>query len=573
MSTDLEIIEGVIDHDYDDLDIYNLKKSDALMMACQVFERKSRAAAFLHQETPSELIGVSVSFRELLFDFQDGLAMLIRWILERCKESSPRPSKARLLMAVEEAFNKAVEHARVEALFKPLRQGLFKVEEVDTTEGSECIRFKYATDEIARYEAMNEQILQEQSNTTIMKMHNLAPFAFASATNYTILEMKRSASRRMDIDFALPDEFRIGPYTVAQIKRIWAFVVTKALIENTDNQRRELPTLMRLHLERIEFPGTPIDLVKQFLDDLTFTGTKFNVAGKPIFTSFQTEPLLDINHGIKTISPRFILQYQPARNILSTLNRIYGDGASVDSDQKELTFIQELDEITSRYGNLITTCDVPINKTDVDYAVYDKSNHVLMVSELKWFNEPVTSVEIKNKDAELYKALTKQLPKYAEFITKDPSAFMSKAFHNAYPVEHIVPFVMTRGSIGSGRVQIPDYKVINIRMYRRALEDTSGNLREAIDRLATEEYYPKLGEHFSYVTDQYRNVGNVKILFEGHSILKEYTLRTLDDEYVKLGGQRVSIHATASSVAIEVPSYQIDVAPRRPNRSERRKKH
>jgi hypothetical protein len=568
MSDKLDLIERMIDEDYEDLDIFKLKKSDALLMACQVFERKARNIEYFYYQIPSDLITVSVGARELAFDLHDGIALLIRWIMDRCKESSPRPSKGRLLAATEAALKKATEHAKIESLFKPYRKGLFNGEVLDSTLGKECIRFSYATESIALYEAMNEQILQEQANVKYEKMRKLALLTFESFTPFSFPNMKRSASRWLDLDFELPNNYRIGPYTIEQIKRIWSFVVTKAIIENTDNQHRALPTLMELHYSSLEFIDTPVELVDSLLEDLTFSGIKKNKAGKRIFTSLQTEPILSVKPGIKIISPKLILQYQPARNIISTLNRIYGDEASVDSDKKERVFVSDLNEISLSYENLITSSTIPINDTDVDYAVYDKTNGVLMVAELKWFNEPVSSAEISSKDTELQKALLKQLPNYLNGISADTSSFMIKAFQRDYPVNDIVAFVMTRGSIGSGRIQIPEFKIINVRMYRRALVDTNGDLLEAIKRLQFGDYYPRVGINFEYAKDVSNTMGGVKIFYEGHSVTEHFSLLTQDDEYANVGGHKIPIHKSIGSLQSEDVAFYSK--PQNKNRAERR---
>jgi hypothetical protein len=48
--------------------------------------------------------------------------------------------------------------------------------------------------------------------------------------------------------------------------------------------------------------------------------------------------------------------------------------------------------------------------------------------QIKWFNEPVTPIEIKSKDAELEKATTKQLPNCYKGILHNLTDFIHRAF-------------------------------------------------------------------------------------------------------------------------------------------------
>ncbi|SFA54467.1 hypothetical protein SAMN05192569_10522 [Parageobacillus thermantarcticus] len=224
------------------------------------------------------------------------------------------------------------------------------------------------------------------------------------------------------------------------------------------------------------------------------------------------QPIFQLSDGTRFISPRVILYHQLGRNIITILNRIYGDEANQDADSKETIFIKGLIDITSQYPNLSACHDVPVDGTNVDFGILDTNDNTLALFELKWFVEPVTSVEIQNKDAEISKGLHEQLPKYENAIKENGSKFtLKKAFGKEIEINESFYFVLTRLTIGSGLIKPSPYKTINIRMLKKALFDTNGNLNEACRKLYDGFYYPKINEDFSLEKAEFK-MGNITVI-------------------------------------------------------------
>jgi hypothetical protein len=368
---------------------------------------------------------------------------------------------------------------------------------------------------------------------------------------------------KVEFDFDFPDDYKVGPYTINQIKEVWYKVIREAWWGDRENQilkssSKNYPNVYDLKIEKWNFDTVDRETTFKIINDLTFTGKR---KGKQRYTMPITEPIFELKDGRKIISPRLILNNQPARNILSSLNRIYGDDASNDADMKEIIFIDELSKITKGYDNLLVCHSVPVEGTNVDFGIYDKNTKAISLFEIKWFVEPVTAVEIKSKDIEIKKGLHEQLPKYKEALIKNIEDFTKKAFDQTLEVKDSFFFVLTRVSIGSGLIPKSAYLTINIRMLKKALFESKGNLLEASKRLNNKEYYPVENTDYSLGVDSGR-MGSVRV--DADAITKlplRFDLTIPADENVELFGHVMDPHSVPDNQFIQVgPSqYQLNL--------------
>lgn len=541
-------LEKIIDTDIEGLRIFEVQRSVALILTMQMFE--TCVHLFLNLQQSKYASQFQVAIRERIFDFQCAADLLVRWVQKRCPERGIIPDENFDSFAVaNEAFEKAITHSKAEAFFMPLTQkpSLYDVDTQCDGGGQEYLHFRYASERVAYYEAVNERLLSEYNaykQKQLQKANQVAEKAFRGVLE-AIYSLR--AVNAVELGFELPDTFRIGPYTIGQITEVWYKVIREAWFGDRGNrtkargmtpQHAHFLDLRNLRWE--EWADDKVDkkMTKRLLDDLTYTGKK---KGKQKFTSLLTEPILEMENGEKFISPRFILQYLHGRNIVAALNRIYGDGASIDADQKEVVFYADIEAIAKPYSNLRVTASVELGDglPDVDCSLYDDATKTLAALELKWLTEPGTSAEIKSKDEEIGKAITIQLPNYRKGIEGHTDEFTQKAFGISLEVRHQFYFVITRVSIGSGHVQTDEKQVFNIRMLKRALTESRGKLLDACRRLADGQYYPKEGVHFRYIHNLSKTVNGVKIIYEGHEVLHDFSLWTISDERVVIRGREM----------------------------------
>jgi hypothetical protein len=198
---------------------------------------------------------------------------------------------------------------------------------------------------------------------------------------------------------------------------------------------------------------------------------------------------------------------------------------------------------------------VPVEGTNIDFGIYDKNTKAISLFELKWFVEPVTAVEIKSKDKEIKKGIHEQLPKYKKALIENIEEFTKKTFKEIKEVKESFFYVLTRVSIGSGLIPPSPYLTINIRMLKKALFETKGDLLEACKRLNHKDYYPVENIDFSLEVDSGK-MGSVRVDVDS---IKRFPLRfdlTIpDDEKVELFGH-IMDHSVPQNKFVKVGPNQ-----------------
>ncbi|MGY3312501.1 hypothetical protein ACV242_000997 [Peribacillus simplex] len=575
-------LEATIDQDFANLQFWNVNQDTALIIACQFFED---ATYQFDQLVKGEVDATKKLFyQQRILDLMQALEWLIKMIYKNCPESTGdnfNDEEELLVNITSEAFDKSIMHSKAEQIFMPYTQGLYTANVLTSEDGDKYLEFLFPSKEFGILEGINSVLLDEQ-NRYKMKKYEKADMTFSRLFGNIPEAVYNSRSiAKVEFDFDFPDDYKIGPYTIAQIKEVWYKVIREAWWGDRENQilksnSNNFPDIFDLKIEEWNFETIDRETTFKIINDLTFTGKK---KGKQRYTTPITEPIFELKDGRKIISPRFILNNQPARNILSSLNRIYGDDASIDADMKEIIFIDELSKITKNYDNLLVCHNVPVEGTNIDFGIYDKNTKAISLFEIKWFVEPVTAVEIKSKDKEIKKGLHEQLPKYKKALIENIEEFTKKAFKETLEVKESFFFVLTRVSIGSGLIPKSSYLTINIRMLKKALFESKGNLFEACKSLNNKEYYPV--ENTDYILElESGRLGSIRV--DVDSIRKlplKFDLTITEDEKVELFGHIMDPHSVPQNQFVQVgPSqYQLKLKNRQStqkpklNREQRRK--
>lgn len=502
-----------------ELEVYNYKLDDAIIAALQLFELKLSELQNINYANP-------IWKRERIYDLQEALALIIEWIYRYGSTNSTQTTSGQKNFSmIEDAFKIANDYLILETSIKSISQGLMKEQkqsEVDT------IYVDFISSEVAYFEAVNEIILTDYNRQKVNKMPEIDVRKMQRIGIIAGTAINSRMKQKLDIEFELPDNYVIGPYSIKQIKEIWGYVMTKAFLQLMDNisNIKYTPLLMQLlEMEKFTYKYSSKNEINGLLNDLTYRGNykKKNSRNKEIYSNFLTEPILEID-GVKHISPSIVLNYQVSRNILSTLNRIYGDDSH---KQKAEQFNRDIIKYVEVYPNLLYAQEVPIKKpiqTDVDFALFDQQTETLLIFEIKWFNEPVTPIEIKSKDAELEKATIKQLPNCYSGILHNPTEFINKAFKVklSNPKNlNLQGYVLTRCTVGSGNINRNNFEVINLKMLLTALKDCNGDLLAVKQLLNDRAYYPKKNVNFNFDTVTYK-IGDYELKRGGYSLLKPF---------------------------------------------------
>lgn len=554
-------IEAIIDQDFEGIDFWSINPDAAIILACQVFEELTLQLDEEIQKSTSN--DMKIIFKNKKMDLMQGLEWLIKKCYVKCKiEGYTLESNVPLIEFTQEALKKALIHSKAEQIFMPYGQKFYIANINNDKPNEEEIEFKFTTERYALNEGINSVLLDEHNKYKLKKYDKTDRTIRKLFDNIPEMVYQTRSMARVEFDFDFPDEYKIGPYIIKDIKNVWRRVIRDAWwadrnntiekIENTDNY----PGLSEIKIENWSLDDVSKEVATNLINDLTYTGQK---KGQQKYTTPITEPIFQLSDGRKIISPKFILNHQPGRNILSALNRIYGDGASIDSDLKEIIFINELGEITKGYPSLIVCHSVPVEGTNIDYGIYDNNTGTLVLFEMKWFVEPVTAVEIKSKDMEIKKGLHSQLPKYKKAIEENTNEFTSKAFNKVLEVKDTSYFVLTRVTIGSGLIEPCSFNVVNFRMLKKALFDARGSLKEAADKLNSGFYYPKLDIDFSFGKD-FSKLGRVKVIADSYKQMDtSYDLSVPADEKVILHGKEMDPDKVPASKFKQVGPSQYEL--------------
>lgn len=498
------------------LEVLNYKQDDAIIVALQMFEEKISELKNINHVHP-------IWKRERIYDLQESLALIIEWIYRYGDPSRTQTTSGQKYSSMlDEAYDLANEYLLLDKSVKSTSQGLMIEAQKECSSNTICIKF--ASQDVAYFEAVNEIILTNYNYQKFNKIPSIDVGKMVSLGIYAGTTIKTRMREKLDIEFELPDDYIIGPYSIKQIKEVWGFVMTKAFTQIMENgkNRKYTPKLMQL-LEMDKFPYrySSTEDVNGLLNDLTYIGNykKTDIKGKPIYSNFLTEPIVEIN-GKKLICPSIILNYQVSRNILSSLNRIYGDNSH---NQKGEQFIKDLTIYLKDYPHLLSAQEVPIKRpiqTDVDFALFDQRTETLLIFEIKWFNEPVTPIEVKSKDLEIEKATTKQLPNCYNGILYNPTEFTHKAFGVKLSDPKnlkLQGYVLTRRTVGSGNINRNNFEVINHNMLLTALKDCNGDLLSVKELLNNRNYYAKQGKDFNFCSVE-KKVGENTLISDGYAL-------------------------------------------------------
>jgi len=517
MNTELEDLKNQFEERIIELEMLKFKRDEVIIASFQLFEIKLDKFNKLTNVHP-------IWKREQIFDLQESLALIIEWVYRYSDpECMQTTSSYKIFSIIEEAFGISSEYLNLEASYKAVSQGMMKTSHRESCVNT--INIDFISRDVAYFEAVNELILTNNNNEKFSKMPEIKIRQMLSLGTYASTTVKSRMLKRLEVEFELPDDYIIGPYSIKQIKEIWANVMIKAFIQLMQNAKnyKTTPRLMQLlEMDKFIYKYSTLQEVNGLLSDLTYIGNykKINRKEKQIYSNFLTEPIVEINNK-KLISPSIILNFQVSRNILSTLNRIYGDNSH---EQKGEQFTKDLIKKAEEFPNLLYAKEVLIKKptqTDVDFALFDKNTETLLIFEIKWFNEPVTPVEIKSKDDEIEKATTKQLPNYFKGILHNKTEFI----YNAFGVKlrnpqnlNIYGFVLTKCTVGSGKINRNHFEVINQKMLVKGLIDSKGDLLELNRLLCNRAYFPKENRDFIFAENHVK-VGDYVFIRDGYTIL------------------------------------------------------
>ncbi len=229
---------------------------------------------------------------------------------------------------------------------------------------------------------------------------------------WTILQVE-------DMRFDMPGVWQFGNYSLDQFRYFWMSMLTISLAH------------IIAHNLADDVVGTKGDavgsVVMQTSQDLLMrAGSLFPIpqeAWRAIFDVLVYhptrkywdpfwQPIIRTSDGTLLISPHMIIASSPQRNLITLLNRTsegrkFYDRVSSQKEEEQLSLLAKLFD-ASRF---ITRKRVPVSRTDgttltdIDLALYDKGDDVLLLMHAKWLIRPDMVQEVLARDKEVQAAL------------------------------------------------------------------------------------------------------------------------------------------------------------------------
>jgi len=536
-------IEKQIDEAILNLPIYNINRDRALRLVASIyesFEMSLGLTIFLSNDNPNVISDAQKKSQTMIY----ALSTAVEHLMRKCPTTDGEVMSAQpIIDSCIELLDKANMYRYVEENFKGIRPGILVPTLIEDTSDNIVIDFQPADEKIDKYEIINQLLIEENSKLFRDRMNIIQNVLLKRYPKLTTKKLTESfysqlAKCQVDLLFNFPNELHLAGYKVSEIKQVWFQLLYKAYIKGHENRNRCWPILYRdgelleeqlpdlLFISTEEFSYMKRDVVESLLDDLTYG----NMKGSQRFGSLITEPIIKLTDGSRFVSPTFVVHNLAGRNVNATLNRIYAGRVNKDTVVKEEFYVQEIEAIMKLFPTLKGggPTQLPGSLPDVDYSIYDPKSMTLLALEMKWITEPVTAQEIVSRDEDLAKGLHQQLNGYETGITADLDLFMKNSFGQNYPVQHIDYLVLTKVSIGSGKIHNDTNQIINVRMLKKALYDADENLYKAIEFIKSGRYLPQENVHYKKILNEYSFAG-VNFITHGKQVLEPFSLQTPDD--------------------------------------------
>ncbi|KAB2332236.1 hypothetical protein F7731_16815 [Cytobacillus depressus] len=397
-------------------------------------------------------------------------------------------------------FDKVYEVHQSNVAFLSEHFNIFKAEILE----NKTVQFNYASKEIEFYENVNNLLI------TDYRENKAKWFANAIASGKKLkryINGRYHANHFLNIEFELPDDYSVLGYSIRQLKEFWFHIYNDAweIKEHNYNLFKILATgkkklihdklddfrILEINPSKWKLRTLTYEIVGNLLEMFSYNGQKKLGV---IHSSLISEPIVQLPDSRYIVIANIILTHEPERYSLQVFDKYishyqnHGVKVPTDDSRREDIFIDRLNYVFNNYKYKKDSVNIP--GSDIDYIVFDENSKTLICFELKWIIEPFTPSEITKKEKSLEKALKKQLPTYKNALEESTSQTLKKAFGNNFsetPINYFY-FVLTNISVGSGLLDRSTYKIVNIRMLEKALDESKGDL-EKLSRILIEEKY------------------------------------------------------------------------------------
>lgn len=255
--------------------------------------------------------------------------------------------------------------------------------------------------------------------------------------------------------------------------------------------------------------GTPLDPTKRLLELLTYGGSVQS-------PDPALQPLVPVASGVICFAPLFVCGCALERNMLALLARADPKAFDAASDAFEDHMTDLLrDVLKGRPWSVVCNSHMPGASAagEVDVIVIDPASHHVLVLELWWMIPPGETREVLQREATA-RTKTRQAARKRDAAQSNLPALLKRSKINLDATGWTVTCALVSESfLPISRVEVP---VLTRRTLQCALK-RSDDLSKVAGWIASDEWLPKLGEHYTEEAD-ITEIGGVRFSIRGVAV-------------------------------------------------------
>ncbi len=298
---------------------------------------------------------------------------------------------------------------------------------------------------------------------------------------------------RAEAESQLPEEWRVGPYSIGDHKRVWRYLRARSIAHSMVLAKLAVavecppPNGAELRMTRQQIVsdcgvllGVNAEAVNAIVTDLTY-----NVAVP--WTEAMYQPLLPIGNDVFVTCKPLIEGNRFERNLLAIIDRLPNreSGAIKLKERREDVMIAAITAAARERGiHCLPRLKLEVGSqliTDIDLLLWNSMADRALALSLKWFYGPDSMQEVSNHDERYNEAISIAL-RSTEFLSKHAVELSTK--HNINPpFRHdtkFTPAVITRVDLPSPLVDTSQCPTVTQDYLVNTLRQTKGNLCDLV---------------------------------------------------------------------------------------------
>jgi len=506
--SDLDRLDATIDRRLNNLGIFKLSLENALIYLLRNFEDRCRLPLISNSPRKEvDLYKTSQITHHLARESMDALSILLPRIYLRCKSTNriSRKCKENKYGQTGKALEIAYAYSQIKDAIHLCRIGVYKAKKtgeniyflpsknsINYDAQAQIISFglvdKEATSISMQYPRPSKDLsslfYKYIGNTGISKLISVTKsnsFLHHIPTDISD-ELTKIVQHILKHKWTIDNSIQFGQYSVGEAKIIWASLLKVSIFHHIACLFSGLPGI---GLEYLPIIIKKQDLIDWLYSDSFISKQKISkIIADLIFNhriltdEIMFQPLLPLcDDKILLIAPNILIFSNPERNLMKlwarTYSGIYGAKISAKGKEEERIIADNLKR-TNKNFFVINSKELKKGKqiiTDIDVAVYDRSNLELLFIQVKSFLKPDSPSEVRSADNKLNKGID-QLHKILKYINNKPNA-LEKIFNFKIPkLKSILMCVISSSNTGSFWVK-KDFNIFNQEIVINSLKDSS----------------------------------------------------------------------------------------------------